>query len=164
SQSVELLEQQEELKASQERLREVEQFYRSVLERAPDAFLVVAADGVIHLANEQCEKLFGYPRAELVGQKVEVLVPDEIRPRHPELRASFHRAHTTRAMGALLELHGRRKDGSLFPVDIALSPVPARDGVGIQVAVSVRDVTERKQAEVELKAAKAKAEEATRMK
>src|SRR5262249_49404700 len=80
------------------------------------------------------------------------------------LRAEFHRAPATRAMGALRELHGRRKDGSLFPVDIALSPVPARDGVGVQVAVSVRDVTERKQAEVELKAAKLKAEEATRMK
>jgi len=156
--------QQEELKASEERLREVEQFYRSVLERAPDAFLVVGEDGVIHLANEQCEKLFGYPRSELVGQKVDVLVPDEVRPHHPELRASFHRSPSTRAMGALRELHGRRKDGSLFPVDIALAPVPARDGVGIQVAVSVRDVTERKQAEVELKAAKSKAEEATRMK
>src|SRR5262249_1636729 len=69
-----------ERKASEQRLREVEQFYRSVLERAPDAFLVVAADGVIHLANEQCEKLFGYTRSELVGQAVEVLVPDEIRP------------------------------------------------------------------------------------
>jgi PAS domain S-box-containing protein len=164
SQSAELLAQQEELKASQERLREVEQFYRSVLERAPDAFLVVGADGVIHLANEQCEKLFGYSRAELVGQKVEILVPDEIRPHHPELRASFHRAPATRTMGAARELHGRRKDGSLFPVDIALSPVPARDGNGIQVAVSVRDITERKQAEVELKAAKLKAEEATRLK
>ncbi|MEK1905800.1 MAG: response regulator, partial [Pseudomonas sp.] len=75
-----------------------------------------------------------------------------------------HQAPTTRAMGALQELHGRRKDGSLFPVDVGLSPVPARDGTGIQVAVSVRDVTERKQAEVELKAAKLKAEEATRMK
>src|SRR5262245_47500052 len=156
--------QQEELKSSEERLGEVEQFYRSVLERAPDAFLVVAADGVIHLANEQCEKLFGYPRSELVGQKVEVLVPDEVRPQHPALREGFHRAPATRAMGALRELHGRRKDGSLFPVDIALSPVPARDGVGIQVAVSVRDVTERKQAETEVKAAKLNAEEATRMK
>jgi two-component system sensor histidine kinase/response regulator len=159
-----LMAQQEELKTSQERLREVEQFYRSVLERAPDAFLVVAANGVIHLANEQCEKLFGYSRAELVGQPVDILVPDEIRPRHPELRASFHRAPTTRAMGAMLELHGRRKDGSLFPVDTALSPLPAREGVGVQVAVSVRDVTERKHAEVELKAAKLKAEEATRLK
>ncbi len=164
NQSAELLAQQEELKASQERLREVEQFYRSVLERAPDAFLVVDADGVIHLANEQCEKLFGYSRAELVGQSVEILVPDEIRPQHPVLRASFHRAPMTRAMGAKRELHGRRKGGSLFPVDIALSPVPARDGVGIQVAVSVRDITERRQAEVELKAAKQKAEDATRMK
>src|SRR5262249_2009566 len=96
--------------------------------------------------------------------KVEVLVPDEIRPQHPELRASFHRAPATRAMGAKRELHGRRKDGSLFPVDIGLAPVPARDGAGIQVAVSVRDITARKQAGVELKAAKAKAEEATRMK
>lgn len=164
NQSEELLAQQGELQASQERLREVEQFYRSVLERAPDAFLVVDADGTIHLANEQCEKLFGYSRAELIGQSVEILVPDEIRPQHPVLRASFHRNPSTRAMGALRELHGRRKDGSLFPVDIGLSPVPARGGVGIQVAVSVRDVTERKQAEVELKAAKQKAEEATRMK
>jgi two-component system, sensor histidine kinase and response regulator len=164
NQREELVAQQEELKASEESLREIEQFYRGVLERAPDAFLVVADDGVIHLANEQCEKLFGYTRAELVGQKVEVLVPDEIRPQHPALRDSFHRAPTTRAMGALRELHGRRKDSSLFPVDIALSPVPARDGVGVQVAVSVRDVTDRKQAEVELKAAKLRAEEATRMK
>jgi two-component system sensor histidine kinase/response regulator len=148
---------------SEEPRREVE-FYRSVLERSPDAFLVVDADGVIHLANEQCEKLFGYTRFELVGQKVEILVPDEIRPQHAELRASFHREPTTRAMGALRDLHGRRKDGSLVPVDIALSPVPARDGVGIQVAVSVRDVTDRKQVEIELKEAKRKAEEATRMK
>src|SRR6478672_10010252 len=126
--------------------------------------MVVDADGVIHLANEQCEKLFGYTRFELIGQNVEILVPDEIRPHHAELRASYHRESTTRAMGALRDLHGRRKDGSLVPVDIALSPVPARDGVGIQVAVSVRDVTDRKQAEIELKEAKRKAEEATRMK
>lgn len=143
--------------------REVE-FYRSVLERAPDAFLVVDADGVIHLANEQCEKLFGYTRSELVGQKVDVLVPDEIRPQHAELRASFHREPTTRAMGALRDLYARRKDGSHIPVDIALSPVPAPEGVGIQVAVSVRDVTDRKQAEIELRHAKRKAEEATRLK
>ncbi|MGE5803800.1 MAG: response regulator, partial [Gemmatimonadota bacterium] len=148
---------------SAERLLEVE-FYRSVLERSPDAFLVVDEGGVIHLANEQCEKLFGYTRLELVGQKVEILVPDEIRPHHADLRASFHRDPTTRAMGALRDLFGRRKDGSLVPVDIALSPVPAPGGVGIQVAVAVRDVTERKQAEIELKEARRKAEEATRLK
>jgi two-component system sensor histidine kinase/response regulator len=164
SQGAELVKQNEELKASEQRLREVEQFYRSVLERSPDAFLVVDIDGVIHVANEQCEKMFGYPRTELVGEKVEILVPDEVRAQHPELRASFHRDPTTRAMGALRDLHGRRKDGSLVPVDIALSPVPARDGVGMQVAVSIRDVTDRKQAEIELKEAKRKAEEATRLK
>src|SRR5204863_3284452 len=78
--------------------------------------------------------------------------------------ASLHPAPTTRAMGAKLELHARRKDGSLLPVDIGLSPLPARNGADIQVTVSIRDVTERKQAEMELKAAKLKAEEATRMK
>jgi two-component system sensor histidine kinase/response regulator len=164
NQRAELVAPNQELKGSEERLREVEQFYRSVLERSPDAFLVVDVDGVIHLANEQCEKLFGYMRSELVGQKVEILVPDEVRPQHPELRALFHREPTTRAMGALRDLHGRRKDGSLVPVDIALSPVPARDGVGIHVAVSIRDVTDRKLAEIELKEAKRKAEEATRLK
>jgi len=152
------------LEVSEQRLREVEQFYRSVLERSPDAFLIVDANGVIHLANEQCEKLFGYTRSELIGQQVEILVPDEFRPQHPGLRASFHRDPATRTMGALRDLHGRRKDGSLVPVDIALSPVPAPDGVGIQVAVSIRDVTDRKQAEIELKEAKRKAEEATRLK
>src|SRR5262249_39197640 len=135
-----------------------------VLERAPDGILVVDTDGRIRLSNAQCEKLFGYSRDELVGQQVEILVPDAIRPQHPELRASFHRAPTTRAMGGKSELHARRKDGTLFPVDIGLSPLPGRNGGNAQVAVSVRDITDRKQAEVELKAAKQNAEEATRMK
>jgi PAS domain S-box-containing protein len=153
-----------ERKASEQRLRETEQYFRSVLERAPDGLLVVDADGTISMANAQCEMLFGYTRDELIGHKVEMLVPDEIRPQHPELRASFHRAPTTRAMGAKAELHARRRDGSLLPVDIGLSPLPGRKGADIQVAVSIRDITERKQAEVELKAAKLKAEDATRMK
>jgi two-component system sensor histidine kinase/response regulator len=154
----------EEAVRSEEQLRKTEEYFRGVLERAPDGLLVVDADGTISMANAQCEELFGYTRDELIGQKVEMLVPDTIRPQHPELRASFHRAPTTRAMGAKGELQARRKDGSLFPVDIGLSPLPGRDGANIQVAASVRDVTDRKQAEVELKAAKQKAEEATRMK
>jgi PAS domain S-box-containing protein len=153
-----------ERKASEQRLRDTEQYFRSVLERAPDGLLVVDADGTISMANAQCERLFGYGRDELIGNKVEMLVPDEIRAQHPDLRASFHTAPTTRAMGAKAELHARRKDGSLLPVDIGLSPLPGRDGADIQVAVSIRDITERKQAEVELKAAKLKAEDATRMK
>lgn len=150
--------------ASERLLRETEEYFRGVLERAPDGLLVVDTDGRIRLANAQCETLFGYTRDELIGQLVEFLVPDHIRPRHPELRASFHQAPTTRAMGAKSELHARRKDGSLLPVDIGLSPLPGREGAKVQVAVSVRDVTERKQAEVELRVAKLKAEEATRMK
>lgn len=150
--------------AGERLLRETEEYFRGVLERAPDGLLVVDADGRIRLANAQCETLFGYTRDEFIGQLVEILVPDSIRPRHPELRASFHHAPTTRAMGAKSELQARRKDGSLFPVDIGLSPLPGKKGAGIQVAVSVRDITERKQAEVELKAAKQKAEEATRLK
>jgi two-component system sensor histidine kinase/response regulator len=160
----ELEKTKEEAVRSEERLRKTEEYFRGVLERAPDGLLVVDADGTITMANAQCEKLFGYTRDELIFQKVEMLVPDSIRPQHPELRASFHRAPTTRAMGAKSELYGRRKDGSLLPVDIGLSPLPGRKGAEIQVAVSIRDVTERKQAEVELKAAKQKAEEATRMK
>jgi PAS domain S-box-containing protein len=153
-----------ERKASEQRLRETEQYFRSVLERAPDGLLVVDADGTISMANAQCERLFGYTRDELIGNKVEMLVPDAIRPQHPNLRASFHREPTTRAMGAKSELHARRKDGSLLSVDIGLSPLPGRNGANPQVAVSIRDITERKLAEVELKAAKQKAEEATRMK
>lgn len=153
-----------ERKAAEKRLRETEQFFRSVLELAPDGLLVVDADGVIQLANEQCQRLFGYAREELIGQKVEMLVPDDIRPQHPALRAAFHRAPETRAMGAKRDLLARRKDGSLFPVDIALSPVPARQGGGVEVAASIRDITDRKLAEFELQAAKLKAEEATRMK
>src|SRR5262249_33396871 len=153
-----------ERKASEKRLRETEQYFRGVLERAPDGLLVVDADGTITMANAQCERLFGYTRDEIIGQKVEMLVPDNIRPQHPELRASFHREPTTRSMGAKSELHARRKDGSLLPVDIGLSPLPGRNGANIQVAVSIRDITERKEAEIELKAAKLKAEEATSMK
>jgi two-component system sensor histidine kinase/response regulator len=145
-------------------LEETEKYFRGVLERAPDGLLVVDTDGRIGLANAQCETLFGYSRDELIGQQVETLVPDTVRPQHPQLRAGFHRAPTTRAMGAKSELYARRKDGSLFPVDIGLSPLTARDGVGTEVAVSVRDVTDRTKAAIELKEAKRKAEDATRMK
>jgi len=139
----------ERLQAEQ-RLRETEQFFRSVLELAPDGLMVADEKGVIRLANAQCERLFGYTQDELIGQQVEMLVPAEVRPRHPAMRAAFHRTGNARAMGAGRELRGQRKDGSLFPVEIGLSSLPARQGQGAQVAVSIRDVTERKQAEAEL--------------
>src|SRR4029079_13296677 len=123
------------------------------LERAPDGMMVVDADGTIRLVNAQCEKLFGYRREEMVGQTVEMLVPAAIRGQHPKLREGYHAAPTTRAMGAKRELNGQRKDGTLFPVDIGLSPVHYRDGAGTQVAVSIRDVSERREAEQALRQA-----------
>ena len=81
-----LLAQQTELTAQRERLRETEQFFRSVLELAPDGLMVVDANGVIRLANARCEQLFGYTRDELIGQSVEMLVPPDVRPTHASLR------------------------------------------------------------------------------
>jgi two-component system, sensor histidine kinase and response regulator len=153
-----------ERRRNEQRLRETEKFFRSVLELAPDGLMVIDAKGTIQLANAQTEKLFGYTRAELVGQSVEMLVPVDVRPHHPALRESFHRDPIARAMGRDRELRAQRKDGSLFPVEIGLSPLPDRLGEGPQVAVSVRDVTERKEHEETLKQSKAKAEEATEMK
>ncbi len=150
AQQAELLQQQSELTAQREVLYETEQFYRSVLELAPDGLMVVDAEGVIQLANAQCEKLFGYTRDELIGQTVEMLVPKDIRERHPALRAGFHRAPSVRAMQSGRELRGERKDGSLVPVEIGLSPLPTRQGHSPQVAVSIRDVTERHRAQQEL--------------
>ncbi len=153
-----------QVQSSAERLRETEQFFRSVLELAPDGLMVVDSSGVIQLANAQCEKLFGYTRDELIGQAIEILVPPEVRTAHPRLRGAFHQSPQPRSMGAGRELSAMRKDGSLFPVEIGLSPLTAREGESAQVAVSIRDVTERKEQENALKNAKAKAEEATEMK
>ena len=147
-----------------EQIGETERYFRSVLELAPDGLMVVDAGGLIQLANVRCETLFGYTHAELIEQPVEMLVPDNVRPHHPALRAEYHRAPTAREMGANRELLALRKDGSLFPVEIGLSPLPGRQNQPPQVAVSVRDITERKEQENALKQARAKAEEATQMK
>ena len=153
-----------ERRRAEERLRGTERFFRGVLELAPDGLMVVDEAGVIRLANAQCEKLFGYTRNELIGQTVEMLVPASIRAGHPAMRESFHRAPSVRGMGASRELLGLRKDGSLFPVEIGLSPLLAREGESAQVAVSIRDVTAQKVQENALKQAKAAAEEATKAK
>ncbi|HEV8541175.1 MAG TPA: response regulator, partial [Verrucomicrobiae bacterium] len=153
-----------ERKRAEQRLRETEQFFRGVLELAPDGLMVVDSDGIIRLANAQTERLFGYTRSELVGQNVEILVPPEVRRGHPGLREAFHHSPSVREMGVGRELNAVRKDGSLFPVEIGLSPLEARRGEGAQVAVSIRDITERREQENVIKQAKAKAEEATEMK
>jgi two-component system, sensor histidine kinase and response regulator len=156
-------EQNKALTTANEIIRETEQFFRSVLELAPDGMMVVDTHGIV-LANVQVEKLFGYRGDELIGKPVEMLVPMDASEKHETLREAFHHTHTVREMSVSRELQGLRKDGSFFPVEIGLSPLPEREGQSAQVAVSIRDITERKEHEYALNQAKAKAEEATQMK
>lgn len=123
----------------------------SILEAIPDAVAAVNQQGVIVQVNAQTEDLFGYTREELIGQKIEILVPERQRPHHDLHREQFHREPKIRRMGSGLDLYGRRRDGSEFPVEISLSPVPAGDGMIVLSAI--RDISDRKRIELELRRA-----------
>ncbi|MEJ8849846.1 response regulator [Variovorax rhizosphaerae] len=133
------------LHAQQASLDATRAWYQGIVEAAPDGMLIVDADGRILLANPELHRLFGYPKGELIGQPMEILVPPTSRPGHPTLRAGFMSQGLTRQMGiAQMDLQGERKDGSRFSLEIGLAQLPAIDARGVCICASVRDITERR--------------------
>ncbi len=138
-------------KKAEEALRQSEQRLRSLFEFSPDAIVVTDGEGRITDANAQLEKFFGYKRSELVGQLVEFLIPERFRAEHPKHRADYGAQPRVRSMGAGLELYGRRKDGSEFPVDIMLGPMEGSEGAGTMVLGVIRDLSQKKKEEEALR-------------
>jgi PAS domain S-box-containing protein len=121
------------------------------LESVPDAMVAVDRDGRVLQVNSQTQELFGYSRRELIGQNIDLLVPERHRQQHENHRRGFGESPKIRRMGAGLDLHGRRRNGTEFPVEISLSPVQTQDG--IIVLSAIRDISDRKRIESELRRA-----------
>jgi PAS domain S-box-containing protein len=130
-------------------LRQSEATAQAVLEAASEGILLINASGRIALVNGAAERMFGYDHDALLGQTLEVLLPDRVREQHREHRAGYFAGPRVRPMGSGLDLAGRRKDGTEFPVEISLSYVQTPDGM-IAMAL-ITDITERKRAETELR-------------
>ncbi len=123
--------------------------YERLIEAAPDAILKIDTLGRILLVNTEAERMFGYSRAELLDLKVDDLVPHRFRPGHPAVRHEYMTSPVSRPMGSGLDLWAVRKDGSEFPVDVKLSPVRSEDDKSVMA--TVRDITDRRQAEQEIR-------------
>lgn len=136
--------------------------FQSLLETAPDAMIVVEKSGTILIVNSQTEKIFGYERKELIGQKIEILLPERYRAGHFAHRDAYFDTPRVRPMGAGLDLFGRHKNGSEFPVEISLSPLKTSEG--LLVTSAIRDITDRKRIEHELRQAREAADAANKAK
>ena len=130
-----------ELREGSDRYRQMHLF-KGLLETGPDGTVIVDVSGTIVLVNAQIERLFGYDRAELVGQPVEILVPDRFSGMHMAFRNGYVSEPRTRPMGLAGDLYARRKDGSEFPVEISLAPLETDQG--LLVSAAVRDISERR--------------------
>src|SRR3569832_2964141 len=127
--------------------------FRQLVDAAPDGRIVAEQGGGIVLANLEAQRMFGYRRDELTVKPIETLVPDRLRAGHPAHVKAYHAAPRLRPMGSGLDLHGRRKDGSEFPVEISLSPID-HEGARLVVA-GIRDVSDRRAVEREARRANA---------
>ena len=134
------------LREANERNRQA-RLFRGLLEAAPDGMVIVDGTGEIVLVNAQVERLFGYDRSELVGEPVEILVPDRFSGMHMAFRNGYVSEPRTRPMGLAGDLRARRKDGSEFPVEVSLSPLETDEG--LLVSAAVRDITERRRMQEE---------------
>ena len=132
---------------------------REFIEFAPDAVIGVDETGEIRLVNSRTQAVFGYARDELVGQPIEILVPDGVRPAHVAHRDRYFEAPRTRPMGAGLDLYARRKDGSEFPCEISLSTVATDDGM--MALAAIRDITDRRRDRDDLRRAVRRLQAAT---
>lgn len=131
----------EQEQAARVKAEAAESKFRSLLESAPDSVVIVNSKGEIVLVNRQTELMFGYPREDLLGQSVEILIPQRFQMRHVEHRSRYFAAPATRPMGAGYELSAQRRDGSEFPVEISLSPLHAEEG--LLITSVIRDITEK---------------------
>src|SRR5436309_548317 len=136
--------------------------FQALLDAAPDAMVGVDPQGKIVMANVQTEELFGYRREELIGQPIEVLVPERVRAAHPAHRTGYFDHPRTRPMGVGLDLAGRRADGTEFPAEISLSAIDTDNDV--LALAAIRDITDRKRIDADTRRAREEAERANRAK
>ncbi|MDP3359191.1 MAG: PAS domain S-box protein [Lutibacter sp.] len=141
-----------------EERKQLEDKFKLVVESSPNAIILVSSNGIIQLINQQTENYFGYNRDELIGNKIEILVPDAVEIGHLDFRTNFTSLPTARNMGAGRDLFGLKKDGTKIPVEVGLNPILINNEM--MILTSIIDITERKKADEEIKNAKSEAERA----